>query len=355
MTRRFVHDALNRLDRRSRSSRACPGKGRPGRSPRTATTSSATRRRRPNLAGLITRFEFDGLYRVKAKVLPEVMPAGFGPPGPLPSGTRYDKVGNRTSFTDANGHETSWAYDGLNRVTRTTNALGQITTIDLRRPRAERRTSTRSRGARRDARPRGRPSAYDALNRETSASCSLEGRGRRREPAYTTATAYDDRNAHRVTVTDPRGVVTLTPPRRSRPCRRADGRPGRARPRHRGRATTASATGSRSPTANGHTTRFRARRPRAPRRDDRRAEQEGASRLRRRGPQDQRDRPARGSSASSPTTTSAGRGARRWPRLRSPARPGASETQLPRPASGSGSRTTRGSRRRPSTSTASTG
>jgi uncharacterized protein RhaS with RHS repeats len=47
------------------------------------------------------------------------MPAGHLPSGPLKEEYRYDKVGNRKSVKDPNGHETVWEHDKLNRVTST--------------------------------------------------------------------------------------------------------------------------------------------------------------------------------------------------------------------------------------------
>ncbi len=40
---------------------------------------------------------------------------------------RYDAVGNRTVLTDADGNDTTWAYDGLNHNIATT-VIGQGTT-----------------------------------------------------------------------------------------------------------------------------------------------------------------------------------------------------------------------------------
>ena len=78
-----------------------------------------------DLAGLVTRFVFDGLYRMARKVLPEVSASG----DPYTERYDYDRVGNRLAVTDANGHATRFAYDGLNRVVRTENALGHVVTV----------------------------------------------------------------------------------------------------------------------------------------------------------------------------------------------------------------------------------
>ena len=64
-------------------------------------------------------------------------PATKGPGGPQPKGPpapqvtlyTYDPDGNRTSMTDANGHTTTYAYDMLDLLTHTTNALGYTTSV----------------------------------------------------------------------------------------------------------------------------------------------------------------------------------------------------------------------------------
>jgi RHS repeat-associated protein len=205
VTRRFVHDALNRLKTVEIVS-GLPGEGPTGTIAGYGYDLVGNKTSETSLAGLVTRFELDGLYRVKAKVLPEVMPDGFEPPGPLTERYAYDKVGNRTSFTDPNGRETNWAYDGLNRVTRATNALGQATTLVYKDPEPNAFVNKSeefdwTRGLRTTF-------IHDPLNRETSRTVGLEGAGGG-GASYTTATAYDDRN-HALSVTDPRGHVTTS-------------------------------------------------------------------------------------------------------------------------------------------------
>jgi RHS repeat-associated protein len=164
-----------------------------------------------NLAGLTTRFEYDGLYRVKAKILPETMAAGFTPAGPLTERYGYDKVGNRTSVTDPNGHVTSFLYDNLNRPIRTTNALGQVTLASYDDPEGSHVNKSEEQDL-----PRGLRTTflYEELNREKERRIHLEPDAAvdasvPRGVSYTTTTTYDDA-AHSLTVTDPRGTPTVT-------------------------------------------------------------------------------------------------------------------------------------------------
>ena len=155
---------------------------------------------------------------------------------------------------------------------------------------------------------------------------------------YTTATAYDDA-AHALTVTDPRGTKTVT---------RLDGLdrpfeqtvdPGGPRARHPDELRRPRQPQVRHRPERPHHP-LPARRPRPARRDDRRPRPEGVGRLRRRGAEDQRDRPAGGQRAASATTTSAARGARPRPRLRSGKVAWSQETRY-RTWRGSGWRSTR--------------
>ena len=95
VTRRFVYDDLNRLKAVEIVS-GLSGEGPTGTIAEYGYDLVGNKTSETNLAGLTTRFELDGLYRVKAKVLPETMPDGFGPPGPLTEEYGYDQVGNLT-------------------------------------------------------------------------------------------------------------------------------------------------------------------------------------------------------------------------------------------------------------------
>ena len=139
--------------------------------------------------------------------------------------------------------------------------------------------------------------------------------------AYTTTTAYDDRN-HTVSVTNPRGLVTVTRlDSLDRPVEQTVDPGGLAlvtRTSYDGLGNRKAVTDAERPH---HPLPLR--RPRAARRDDRRRPAEGRRHLRRRGAEDDRDGPARHRAGASPTTTSAARAASPWPPLRSRASPGA--------------------------------
>jgi YD repeat-containing protein len=142
---------------------------------------------------------------VKAKILPETMPEGRTPAGPLTERFSYDKVGNRTSVTDPNGHTTAFDYDGLNRLTRTTNALGQVTTVAYDDPEGSHVNKSEEQDQVRGLRT---TFGYDKLNRETQRVVRLEGAGGG-GATYTTTTVYDDAT-HSLTVSNPRLFTTLT-------------------------------------------------------------------------------------------------------------------------------------------------
>ena len=208
--RRFVYDDLNRLKTVEIVS-GLPGEGPTGTIAEYGYDLVGNKTSETNLAGLTTRFEHDGLYRVTAKVLPETMPAGFTPAGPLTERYGYDRVGNRTSVTDPNGRVTSTLYDGLNRPIRTTNALGQVTQASYDDPEGSHVNKSEEQDLTRGLRT---TFLYDALNRETERQVHLEpgpavDESVPRGVRYTTTTAYDDA-AHSLTVTDPRGTKTVT-------------------------------------------------------------------------------------------------------------------------------------------------
>jgi RHS repeat-associated protein len=204
VTRRFTHDALNRLEAVEIVS-GLPGEGPTGTIAGYGYDLVGNKTSETNLAGLTTRFELDGLYRVKAKILPETMPAGFAPAGPLTERYGYDKVGNRTSVTDPNDHTTTFDYDGLNRIIKTTNALDQVTTVTYDDPEGSHVNKSEEHDPTRGLRT---TFGYDKLNRETRRVVNLEGAGGG-GAAYTTTTAYDDAS-HSLTLTNARGFVTLT-------------------------------------------------------------------------------------------------------------------------------------------------
>jgi RHS repeat-associated protein len=128
-----------------------------------------------------------------------VTPAGNGPRGPQPKGPltphvtfyTYDPDGNRTSVTDANGHTTTYAYDELDLLTYTTNALG-YTTYTTNDPAGNKIAET-------DANGHTTWYAYDAQNRLASTTNAL---------GYVTAVAYD-LVGNQVAATDANGHTTM--------------------------------------------------------------------------------------------------------------------------------------------------
>ena len=110
VTRKNTYDDLNRL-KAVEITAGLAGEGPTGTIAEYGYDLVGNKTSETNLARLTTRFEYDGLYRVTAKVLPETMAAAFTPAGPLTERYGYDKVGNRTSVTDPNGHATSTFYD----------------------------------------------------------------------------------------------------------------------------------------------------------------------------------------------------------------------------------------------------
>jgi len=148
-----------------------------------------------DLAGTVTGYDYDGLYRMKKKNLPQT---------PHFEEYTWDKVGNRKTFKDATGKVTRFDYDKLNRLTKTTNALEQETTISYLDPEG----SKVNKKEERDPTKKLVVSyVYDNLNREQSRIVSLEHQS---APAasYETKTDYFDVGVHRVLVTGPTGVRT---------------------------------------------------------------------------------------------------------------------------------------------------
>ena len=120
-------------------------------------------------------------YRLRAST-GALVPAGGGsstpqsqdPPGPSVTLYTYDPDGNRTSVTDANGHTTTYAYDMLDLLTHTTNALG-YTTYLTNDPAGNKIAET-------DANGHTTWYAYDAQNRLAYTTNAL---------GYVSAFAYD--------------------------------------------------------------------------------------------------------------------------------------------------------------------
>jgi RHS repeat-associated protein len=205
VTRRHSHDALNRLVKTEIAS-GLAAEGPTGTIAEHAYDPVGNKTSETNLAGLVTRFEHDGLYRVSARILPEVMPQGLEPAGPLSERFTYDRVGNRLSASDPNGRTTRFAYDGLNRPTRSENALGHVTRIAYDDPEGSHVNKSEEHDEVRGLRTRY---LYDALNRERERTLRLEGEDGDpgAVPVYTTTTVYDDAQ-HALTVTDPRETAT---------------------------------------------------------------------------------------------------------------------------------------------------
>ena len=83
--------------------------------------AAGNRRTETDLHGHVTTYEFDGLYREIRTILP--IPS-------FATAKRYDLVGNVIESIDANGRSLVNTYDGLDRLTSTTDALGRIKRIE---------------------------------------------------------------------------------------------------------------------------------------------------------------------------------------------------------------------------------
>jgi RHS repeat-associated protein len=192
----LTYDALDRLTKVEIVS-GVPGEGPLGEIATFAYDRVGNKVSETDVAQRRTDFEYDGLYRLRRKLLPESSPSA-----------RYfedlvhDRVGNRVSSRDANGNLTTFIYDGLNRLLRTTNALGYVTTVTYADPEGGRVNKSEEHDVTRGLRTTW---LHDALNRETRRQVRLEGAGGAGE-AYTTTTSYEDA-AHAMTVTDPRGTA----------------------------------------------------------------------------------------------------------------------------------------------------
>src|SRR5690606_3834900 len=141
-----------------------------------------------DLHGYVTTYRHDGLYRVVGTTLP------------VPNAivrTRYDRVGNVTFVTDANGNPTRSRYDGLNRLVYTIDPEGNESEFGYD-PVGNRTNSVlRSSGLVTVAR-------FDGLNRpvevtQTGPGLPTEG--------YTTVTLYEDSRYEQLVVS-PRRIRT---------------------------------------------------------------------------------------------------------------------------------------------------
>lgn len=202
VVRRNTWDALNRLEEVEIVS-GLPGEGPLGTIAEYTYDVLGNRLTETDLAGLTTGFEYDDLYRVTARILPESSPATGQP---YRETYTYDLVGNVLEQRDANDHRMAYTYDGLDRRLTVTNALDQVTRFTYEEPGGQSHVNLSeehdlTRGLRTTY-------LYDALNRVTERLVHLEGEGGA-GATYTTSSTYDD-STHTVTVTDPRGFETVT-------------------------------------------------------------------------------------------------------------------------------------------------
>jgi RHS repeat-associated protein len=211
--RHFEYDALNRL--KTVTILSGPALGPTSEVASYEYDLVGNKKSETDVAGDKTEFEYDGLYRVKTKLLPAFMPVGRTPAGRLKEEIRTDKAGNRVSVKDANGHETRFEYDRLNRLKKTVRDFGGLnltTTVSYcnapapNPPDGTGINRCEEHDVNHGLRTRFE---YDALNRETSRTARLEGPDG--DPAvdqYVTTTDYND-PAHEARITDPNDKVTL--------------------------------------------------------------------------------------------------------------------------------------------------
>src|SRR5262249_15025110 len=79
--------------------------------------------RRVDSDGIPTRYDYDGLSRLKAVVLAENLANSTS------TQYSYDEAGNQTSQTDAKSHTTNFQYDGLGRRIRRTLPDGTLSEV----------------------------------------------------------------------------------------------------------------------------------------------------------------------------------------------------------------------------------
>ncbi|MEW6735309.1 MAG: RHS repeat-associated core domain-containing protein [Acidobacteriota bacterium] len=155
-----------------------------------------------DLKGNTTSFVYDGLYRVKRRILPESNPA---------TGQAYreefvyDEIGNLLSSKNVNGHTTTYQYDLLSRLTNVTDAAGRVSTFEYAANDASANAVLR-----RDV-TRGLMIAYeyDGLYRKTKQTVTLPNlQDNGGVLNYVTSYVYNDVE-HTVIATDPRNQQHL--------------------------------------------------------------------------------------------------------------------------------------------------
>jgi YD repeat-containing protein len=75
----------------------------------------------------VTQFAYDNLDRLVAVTENVVSNGCAEPPCNVVTRYAYDRAGNRTAITDANGHTRSFAYDAADQQISATDALGHVT------------------------------------------------------------------------------------------------------------------------------------------------------------------------------------------------------------------------------------
>ena len=207
VTRKNTHDALNRLTRVEIVT-GVSGEGPIGQVAAYGYDLAGNKTSDTDVNGLVTGFEYDGLYQLEKKVLPVVNTA---------TSTNYeelylhDKVGNLRRVTDPNGKVTETEYDNLNRVKKVTRDLGGlnlVTTASYDDPEGSHVNKSEEKDVAKGLRT---TFTYDALGRELVRSARLEGEDGDPAPnpgPYTTTSVYEDGD-HAVRITDPRGVKAL--------------------------------------------------------------------------------------------------------------------------------------------------
>lgn len=153
-----------------------------------------------------TKYIYDGLYHLTSKTLPELAPQNPADPAstlvPIVETYVYDRIGQRRSITDPNGHKTSYDYDGLGRVTLVTNPKGYTVTTEYNDPETgahlnKSAETVRKGGSVPDVRT---VFTYDAIGRELTRTVTGVGL-----VPHTTTTGYAD-PARTITITDDLGV-----------------------------------------------------------------------------------------------------------------------------------------------------
>lgn len=85
---------------------------------------------RTDALGIVTKYEYNDFGLIEAVTQNyKVNPGSEDDPNVTNVRTEYayDTVGNLTKIKDANGHETTFTYDALNRLWKVTNPLGKVT------------------------------------------------------------------------------------------------------------------------------------------------------------------------------------------------------------------------------------